>query len=184
MSVVNNKANKWDLFVRLSHWTMVALIATCWFTAENGHMQWHYYSGYALLAIVLLRVLWGFVGSKPARFVSFIKAPKTVLNYLTNIRRANYDKSSHSPAGGYSVLVLLTLMLSQTISGMFAVETDGFDGGPLSEMIDYDLSLEVSEFHQLNFDALLAFLVLHVLAVVFYQLVLKQKLLQKMSLFK
>lgn len=184
MSALNNTANKWDLFVRLSHWAMVLLVATCWFTAENGYMQWHYYSGYALLAVVLLRVLWGFIGSKSARFANFIKAPKTVLNYLRNIRQANYDKSSHSPAGGYSVLVLIALMLSQTISGLFAVETDGFDGGPFSEMIDYDLSLEISELHQLNFDALLVFLVLHIIAVGFYQRVLKQKLLQKMSLFR
>lgn len=177
-------AKKWDIFVRTSHWLMVLLIATCWYTAENGEMQWHFYSGYALLFVVLLRILWGFFGSKSARFVHFLRSPKNVINYIRNIRSNNYNKSTHSPTGGYSVLALLALMLSQTILGLFAVETDGFDGGPFSEVIDYDLSLKISELHQLNFDILLFFVGLHLVAIAFYQLVLKQKLLQRMSFFK
>lgn len=185
MSERNKVANKWDPLVRFSHWLMVLLIGVCWYTAENGQMQWHYYSGYALLATVLIRIVWGFIGTKPARFSSFVQSPKSVFKYLQTIRSSqNSDNSTHSPAGGYSVLALIALMLTQTITGLFAVETDGFDGGPLSEMIDYDLSLQVSEIHQASFDVLLVFIGLHILAVGFYQFVLKQKLIQKMGIFK
>ncbi len=144
--------------------------------------QWHYYAGYGLISVLLVRIIWGFCGSSAAKFSAFIKSPVKVVRYLANIRSVNNNKPSetHSPAGGYSVLVLLTLMLNQTVLGLFAVETDGFDGGPLSELIDYDLALEISELHQLNFDILLGFIALHLFAVLFYQKVLKQKLIQKM----
>ena len=177
---------RWDWLVRLSHWLMVILIAVSWYTAENGMMQWHYYAGYVLIATISIRIVWGFVGSKPARFSQFIKGPFTVFRYLKNIKQNNSGTvpTTHSPAGGYSVIALLGLMLVQTVSGLFSVETDGFDGGPLSEDIDYDLALEISEFHTDNFDILLAFIVLHIIAVIFYQKVLKQRLLQKMSPFK
>ena len=174
--------HKWDLVVRLCHILMITLLAVCWYTAENGMFQWHYYAGYGLISVLLVRIIWGFCGSSAAKFSAFIKSPVKVVRYLANIRSVNNNKPSetHSPAGGYSVLVLLTLMLNQTVLGLFAVETDGFDGGPLSELIDYDLALEISELHQLNFDILLGFIALHLFAVLFYQKVLKQKLIQKM----
>lgn len=181
-----NNDIRWDWIVRLCHWLMVILITLAWYTAENGMMQWHYYIGYGLVTTILIRIIWGFVGSKPARFTQFIKSPFTVVRYLKNIKQNNTQTAppTHSPAGGYSVIALLGLMLVQTVSGLFSVETDGFDGGPFSEDIDYDLALEISEFHTSNFDILLAFIVLHIIAVIFYQKVLKQRLLQKMSPFK
>lgn len=176
-----HSTHKWDLVVRLCHILMISLLAGAWYTAENGMMQWHYYCGYALLAVLTTRLIWGFVGSTSARFNAFIKSPAAVLKYLANIKSSKQnDSNSHSPAGGYSVIALLTLMITQAVLGLFAVETDGFDGGPLSESIDYDLALEVSQWHQLNFDILLGFIALHLVAVVFYQRVLKQKLIQKM----
>jgi len=185
MSSNINAVHKWDYLVRLCHWLMVGLVGFCWYSAENGLMQWHYYSGYALIAVVVIRIVWGFVGRPEAKFSSFIKSPKTVFSYLSNIKQANQKVShvTHSPAGGYSVVALLLLLLTQTTTGLFSVETDGWDGGPLSEYIDYDLAVEISELHQLSFDILLGFIVLHILAVVFYQRVLKRKLLQKMSPF-
>lgn len=145
-------------------------------------MQWHYYAGYGLMTVLVIRIMWGFFGSTEAKFSTFITSPVTVFRYLANIRSANTSATyhTHSPAGGYSVIALLTLMLSQAMLGLFAVETDGFDGGPLSELIDYDLALEVSQLHQLNFDILLGFVALHLLAVLFYQKILKQALIQKM----
>lgn len=168
--------------MRFFHWTLVSLFIACWLSAENGWMQWHYYFGYGVIALLVIRLVWGFVGPKEARFSTFITSPKRAFLYLRNIRKkhANTDTQTHSPAGGYSVIAMLLLLSGQTASGLFAVETDGFDGGPFSELIDYDLSLEISELHQLNFDILIWFIGLHVLAVVFYQRVLKQKLLQKM----
>ena len=177
--------NRWDWIVRLCHWLMVGLIAGSWFTAENGFMQWHYYLGYALIAVITVRIAWGIIGKKPARFSNFLRSPVAVIRYLKNINQQKDQISpTHSPAGGYSVIALLGLMLTQTISGLFSVETDGYDGGPLSENIDYDLALQFSEFHQTSFDVLLGFIVLHIFAVVFYQKVLKQPLLQTMSPFK
>lgn len=184
MAASSTRLEKWDWIVRITHWTMVILLVASWFAADNGEMQIHYYCGYALITVVIFRIIWGIIGTKQARFSYFLTSPKKVWLYLKTVKQSKEGDDTHSPAGGYSVVALLSLMVFQLVTGLFAVETDGFDGGPLSESIDYDLSLAISEIHQTSFDVLLGFIALHIAAVIFYQTVLGKKLIQRMSIFK
>ena len=70
----------WDVPVRLVHWLIVLSVAAAWWTAETGRMEWHQYSGYALLGLVSFRIYWGFFGSSTARFSQFVRGPRTIVS--------------------------------------------------------------------------------------------------------
>lgn len=122
----------WDLFVRIFHWTLVVAFVTAYFTAEEENII-HIYSGYTVLCLILSRVIWGFVGTKYARFNNFIYSPFTVLQYLKGLVTGNPKHYlGHNPAGGYMVVALLLSLLVVTVSGLkvYAIE-EGL--GPLAE---------------------------------------------------
>src|SRR5688572_23566583 len=72
----------WDVPVRFVHWSMVLLLTLSWWTAEPGRMEWHQYSGFTMLALLVFRIYWGFVGSSTARFTQFVRGPRTLVGYL------------------------------------------------------------------------------------------------------
>ena len=90
----------WDLPTRLFHWTLAALIAFSWWTAEEHHDDLHLYSGFAILSLLLFRILWGLVGSSTARFVNFVRGPRAVSGYL----RGSWAGIGHNPLGALSVI--------------------------------------------------------------------------------
>ena len=75
----------WDGWVRLVHWSIVILIPVSYLTARSHNMDWHMRSGYTLLTLLIFRVLWGLVGSEPARFVSFLRSPFAALAHLRHV---------------------------------------------------------------------------------------------------
>lgn len=108
----------WDKFVRLFHWSLVALFVTSYLTGENEHWS-HFYSGYAIVTLIALRLIWGVIGSKYARFSEFVRSPWTVFGYLKSLAKGNPKRYiGHNPAGGAMILVLLASLLVTTISGM------------------------------------------------------------------
>ncbi|MDX1580366.1 MAG: cytochrome b/b6 domain-containing protein, partial [Alphaproteobacteria bacterium] len=122
----------WDLPVRLTHVAFIALVGASWYTGETMHVytfgqqglsqfDWHRYSGYAVLALVLFRILWGFFGSETARFSNFLKSPGTVKDYLRRLFSPSYRASlGHNPLGGWSVVLILALLLAQTVTGLMS----------------------------------------------------------------
>jgi len=159
----------WDAPTRLTHWALVALVAFSWFTAETERMALHRLSGYAVLALVVFRILWGFVGSSSARFASFVKGPRRTFAYLRTLgRRSPSQVPGHNPAGGWSVLAMLLVLAAQVGLGLFAVDVDGLESGPLSHLVSFDDGRIYAERHELVFNVLLALIGLHVAAVVFY----------------
>ena len=76
----------WDLPTRLFHWTLVGLIAFSWWTGEQGPEDLHMYSGYAVLTLLIFRLLWGVFGSSTARFSRFVKGPGAVADYLRSMK--------------------------------------------------------------------------------------------------
>jgi cytochrome b len=166
----------WDAPTRLVHWLLVALVAFSWWTAENGRMDWHRYSGYALLGVLVFRIYWGIVGSSTARFSQFIKAPRTMVQYL----RERPAMAGHNPLGALSVIALLMLLVTQVGLGLFAVDIDGLESGPLSHLVSFDEGREYAKSHELVFNILLAFIVLHIAAVLFYLFVKRDNLIAPM----
>jgi cytochrome b len=82
MNTVRARHFVWDLPIRIVHWAIVLLVGFSWWSAENHYMEWHYRSGLALCALVVFRVLRGFIGTSSARFADFVKGPRALLAYL------------------------------------------------------------------------------------------------------
>lgn len=102
----------WDIFVRIIHWSLVILIPLAWWTYEIDDMEHHRLIGYAVLALLASRLLWGFAGSEPARFANFLRGPRQVAAYLSG--RAPHHVG-HNPLGGWSVVLLLALSCVQPL---------------------------------------------------------------------
>lgn len=167
----------WDLPTRLFHWSLVALIAASWWSVENGAMDWHRLSGQTLVGLIAFRLLWGIFGSSTARFAGFVRSPAAVLRYL---RGAKHGAPGHNPAGGYSALALLGLVAVQVATGLFAVDTDGLESGPLSYLVSFEQGRVASGIHEVSFNLLIALIVLHLGAIVFYRVVRRRNLVAPM----
>jgi cytochrome b len=154
----------WDLPTRLFHWTLAALIAFSWWTAEEHLDDLHLYSGYTILSLLLFRILWGFVGSSTARFANFVSGPRAVFGYLLGSWRG----IGHNPLGALSVVALLGLVALQVGLGLIGSDEDGLMQGPLAHLVSADTSEEAIDLHDDLFDVLLVFIALHVAAVLFY----------------
>lgn len=170
----------WDLPTRLFHWSLLALIAACWWASgENGDIDWHMRCGYAVLVLLLFRLVWGVLGSTTARFANFVTAPNAVLAYLGSMRGKEAPHIGHNPAGGWMVVAMLALLLGIAGSGLFAND-DIMSEGPLAHHVSEQLSDMATAWHETAFYTLLALVALHVSAIAFYLLVKKDNLVRPM----
>jgi cytochrome b len=165
----------WDLAVRVSHWGMATLFA---WLALSGHFGWwpilHLWAGYALLALLLFRVTWGIWGSDSARFGAMLASLKSIGPTLRDLTsRHPGHAAGHNPIGALSVLLMLTLLLAQSLTGLF-FESWGEVRGPLAERVGRDSVVVISDLHGLLFWPLLALVGIHVLAGL-YHLVWKRE---------
>jgi cytochrome b len=166
----------WDLPTRIFHWLIVCLLPLAWWSAHEGYYEVHQWTGYTVLVLVTTRIVWGFLGSRHSRFRDFLVGPTAVLSYL---RRSVSGSAGHNPLGGWSVVVLLALLLAQAISGLFNSD-DVLFSGPLYYWAGSELRAIMGGTHELAFNALLAFVGLHIAAVVYHQWQLHEPLLQAM----
>jgi cytochrome b len=170
----------WDVPIRLFHWLVVALVAGAYATWRLNWMIWHGWIGYALLALLLFRLLWGVFGSETARFSRFLKSPRIAARHLKYLFLREPDRQvGHNPAGGWMVLLLLALLLAETLTGLY-VANDIVDVGPLTEHVSAPVANAISFAHAILWDVLLAAIALHVLAVAVYVMVKGQNLLVPM----
>ncbi|KPH60283.1 MULTISPECIES: cytochrome b/b6 domain-containing protein [Novosphingobium] len=168
----------WDWPVRIIHWSFALLIPALWWTAENGEMGWHTSIGTILMQLVVIRVLWGFVGSSTARFSSFVRGPGAVLRHLRS--QNDTPTAGHNPAGGWSVVVLLGLMALQIALGLFAGDPDDGTTGPLNHLVSSTAASRVTDLHETVFYLILAMIVLHLAAIVYYRVIKRDNLIAPM----
>lgn len=172
----------WDPAVRLFHWLLVGLLVASYVSTLGGAawMAWHVRFGYAVLGLVVFRVLWGFWGSEHARFRSFIRSPRVALGYAQDlVRRQPRHYLGHNPLGGLMVMALLALLLVQTASGLFS--SDGIlTDGPLQHRVSEAAVRWFTRVHHYNFNILWVAASLHVAAVLGYLLVLRENLITPM----
>lgn len=154
----------WDAPTRLGHWLLVSAFAAAWLTAESE--TWkdiHVAAGTVMFAVVLFRILWGFVGTVHARFASFAFAPAAAFRYLTGLlRRQPQHFTGHNPAGSYAIFLLLGLVMIAALSGWAAYNEVG---GSLSE-----------EFHEAAANTMLVVVAVHLAGVVVGGLVHRENL--------
>jgi cytochrome b len=167
----------WDAPLRCVHWALVLLICFSWWTADSGRMDWHRYSGYAVLTLLLFRIYWGFAGSTTARFSHFLRGPRNILAYFRQtLAGAAPRHAGHNPLGALSVIALLLVLLAQTLSGLFTIDTDGMVSGPLSLWVSYRTGRDIGDLHSLSFDLLMILVILHIAAIIVYAVFKRQNL--------
>src|SRR5689334_21141272 len=121
----------WDAFVRIAHWLIVVGFFTAYFT-EDGLLTAHVWAGYLVGSVVLLRVIWGFIGPEHARFGNFAFSPIKLVRYLGGLLRGHAERYlGHSPAGGSMVLLLLISLVRTLWSGLTVYASD-HSAGPLA----------------------------------------------------
>lgn len=172
----------WDLPTRLFHWILVLLIGLQYATGEFHFLdlRWHFWFGYATLALVGFRVLWGFVGSQTSRFADFLCGPRAVWQYIRAQMSGNSPTHfGHNPLGGWSVLALLTSIAVQAVSGLFASDDIDTDG-PLVAHVSHATVRAMTRVHVWNQNILLILIGLHIAAVLLYLLVKRENLIAPM----
>lgn len=171
----------WDLPTRLFHWALAACVVGLVITGNVGGnwMNWHLRLGYAVLTLLIFRVLWGFVGGYWSRFAQFLYAPATVLAYLRGQARPEHQVG-HNPLGALSVLALLTILLAQVASGLFADDEIAFTG-PLVALVSGEWVSQATSYHKnIGKFIVLALVLLHLGAIAFYKWVKKDNLVRPM----
>ena len=138
-SVPHRTVRVWDPFVRVFHWSQAALIAVAWLT-EDGPKTLHQTAGYIIAGMLALRVVWGFVGPRHARFSDFVRGPSTVLGYMRAMVAGREPRYlGHNPAGGAMVVALLLTVAGTAVTGWLQT-TDAFWGSSVMEEIHETLA--------------------------------------------
>lgn len=173
----------WDLPTRLFHWLLAAAVVGLVITANVGGnwMNWHLRLGYAVLTLLLFRLVWGFVGGHWSRFGSFLYAPSSVLAYLRGRARPEH-RVGHTPLGALSVFALLLVLLAQVTTGLMSDDEIAFFG-PLVRFVSGDTVALATSYHKnVGKFIVIALVVLHLAAIAFYRWVKKDNLVRPMLL--
>lgn len=158
----------WDLPTRVFHWLLAASFAGAFLTAESERMRdIHVMLGYTMLGLIAFRLLWGFVGTRYARFGSFAFGPRSVIEYLKSMfSRTPQHYLGHNPAGSWAIYALLALTVVTGLTG-YAVYND--IGGGWAE-----------ELHEASANLMLAVVILHIAGVVASSLRHRENLVRSM----
>ncbi len=158
------KLRVWDLPTRLFHWLVVALVVAAWLIVgeEGWRLTTHTAAGYGLLAALVFRLGWGFVGSTHARFADFVRPWSVVRDYTRQLaRRAPPNYIGHNPLGGWSVVVLLVALATIVASGLFTGNKGGEPLGPLAHLVSTDIARVAKDVHESTWSILQLLIVVH-----------------------
>lgn len=157
----------WDLPIRLFHWLLVIGIFAMWLTADVlDRLSLHMAIGYALIGLIVFRLVWGFIGSDTARFAQFIRGPGAIIGYFRKPKGTVV--LGHNPLGALSVVALLLVIMVQLGTGLFANDQI-YSEGPLSDYVSERTQDLLTYIHEINFYVLLGLIGLHLAAIAFYQ---------------
>lgn len=172
----------WDLPLRLFHWLLALTLVGSWVTHELGTawLEWHVRLGYAALALVVFRIVWGCIGPRHARFGSFLTGPVRAGIYARSWlagRPPSY--AGHSPMAGWAVIAMLVAVGLQGVSGLF--QTDDFlVEGPWYHAAPEWLRDLMHEIHEINFNVIVGLVALHLTVLAIYRWRLESDLIRGM----
>jgi cytochrome b len=134
MKDANDTIRVWDPIVRIGHWTLAIAFFTAYLT-EDDFLTQHAWAGYAVGTIVCVRLLWGFIGTRYAKFTDFVRSPTETLQYIASLA-SNSSKRyiGHNPAAGAMIIALLLSVSGTVFSGLvvYAIEEKA---GPLATWV-------------------------------------------------
>ena len=159
----------WDLPTRLFHWLLVLCVVGLVVTGKigGGAITWHARLGYAVLALLLFRLVWGFAGGHWSRFTRFVRGPGSVIAYLKGTGPLAL-RIGHNPLGALSVLAMLAVLIAQVGTGLVSDDEISFTG-PLNRFVSSSLGLAATSYHkQIGQWLIIGLVVVHVAAVLFY----------------
>lgn len=178
---MSHRVRVWDLPTRLFHWLLVFFVTGLVITGYTGGnaMQWHARFGYAVLTLLLFRIVWGFIGGHWSRFANFLHGPSSVFAYVGG--RAHPDHLvGHNPLGAGSVFAMLLVLLAQVATGLVGDDEIAFTG-PLNRFVSSAAGLRATWYHkQVGQWLLIGLVVLHVAAIVWYLHRKRQNLVRPM----
>ncbi len=176
-----HRVRVWDLPTRLFHWLLVACVILLVVTGHVGGdaLQWHARLGYSVLALLLFRLAWGFVGGHWSRFRNFLYRPSALAAYVAGRARPEHGVG-HNPLGAVSVFAMLLVLLAQVATGLVTDDEIAFTG-PLNRFVASSTGLAATWYHKAVGQWLVvALAILHVAAVVFYLARKRQNLVRPM----
>ena len=158
----------WDIPVRVFHWLLVICFAGAWLTSESERLQMiHYAFGYTSCLLVVIRLIWGVIGTHYARFTQFIKRPNAVLEHFMAVLRGHaHHDVGHNPAGGLVMVVLMLLILVIGLTGYLSIKEF--------------LGNFAGEAHEVVANLALAFVIVHILAAIVMSVLERQNLVKSM----
>jgi len=178
----------WDLPTRVFHWTLVLAILSAWVSFRYAEkvgdttLLWHRWNGYAILVLLVWRVLWGFAGSSTSRFSSFVRWPGEAIGYGLAIAKGRpRHYLGHNPLGTWMVLALLGTVGLQAGIGLFTVEHNDIAWGPLYRLVSEETYKKLSHWHLWIFYwAILPLIAIHITANALYGAIAKDPLIAAM----
>ena len=158
----------WDMPVRVFHWLLVICFAGAWLTSESERLAMiHYAFGYTACLLVLVRLVWGVIGTRYARFSQFLKSPTAIFeHFMAMLRGHPHHDVGHNPAGGLVMFALMLLILLIGFTGYLTVKE--FFGN------------FVSEVHEAVASLVLGLVIVHIIAAIGMSLIEKQNLVRSM----
>jgi cytochrome b len=177
---VSKEVRVWDPAVRIFHGTLAAAFATAWLTGDELALV-HVNAGYLIGGLLVFRLIWGFVGTRHARFSDFVRTPSQVLAYVRDaVRLRSGHYLGHNPAGGAMILALMITLGITVASGMALYGATDF-AGPLAGMFRGELAADLLEgLHEAAANLTLFLVVLHLGGVFFSSLAEGENLIRAM----
>lgn len=171
----------WDLPTRVFHLLLAVCVAGLIATGELGMMQLHFWLGYAVLTLMLFRLVWGFLGGHWSRFINFVPTPAKLRAYVQAVRAHEETRSiGHNPLGALSVLGMLSILLLQVFSG-FMSDDEIANTGPWTAFVPTNWVELATEYHgEIGKVILFLLIAIHVVTVLYYKRVKNDDLITPM----
>lgn len=173
----------WDPALRVFHWTLAFLVIASWVLGQwgPGRMTLHFWSGYAITALLVFRLVWGFVGPPSARFASFIRGPRATITYVRSFHRREPSYwEGHNPMAAWSVIAMLVLLAVQVGTGLVSDPDDFINVGPLADKVSRSTSTAAVGWHHLGATLILILVAVHVATILYYRFWKREDLIRPM----
>lgn len=173
----------WDPALRIFHWALTVLVTATWLLAQYGpaDMTAHFWIGYAILALLIFRILWGFFGPQTARFTHFVRGPRETLAYMRHVhKRSPSYWRGHNPMGAVSVVAMILALLAQITTGLISDPEDYINVGPLADKVPSSVATGAVGWHHLGATVILILVLLHVAVILWYRLWKREDLITPM----